>query len=68
MTSEITKFKRYLCFLTLEEKFYEVEKFIEALLTDKHPKNNVKNKYKVLEQLRLIITFNKIMICLCFNI
>ena len=44
MTSEITKFKRYLCFLTLEEKIYEVEEFIGALLTDKHPKNNVKNK------------------------
>ena len=68
MTSEITKSKRYLCFLTLEEKLYEVQKFIEGLLTDKHPKKNVKNKYKILEELRLITTITKIMIRICFNI
>ena len=38
MTSKITKFKRYLCFLTLEEKLYEVDKFIKGFLTDKHPR------------------------------
>ena len=68
MTNEITKSKRYLCFLTLEEKLYEVEIFIEGLLTDKHPKKNVKNKYKILEELKLITTIEKIMVCLCFNI
>ena len=68
MNNQITKFKRYLCFLTLEEKSYEVEKFIEGLLTDKHPKKNVKNKYKILEGLRLITTITKIMIRICFNI
>ena len=54
MTKEITKFKRYLCFLTLEEKLYEVDKFTVALLKNKHPKKNVKYKYKTLEELRLI--------------
>ena len=44
MNKEITKFKRYLCFLTLEEKLYEVDKFIVALLNNKHPKKNVKYK------------------------
>ena len=44
LTSLITKFERYLCFLTLEEKLHEVEKFIESLLIDKHPKKNVKCK------------------------
>ena len=38
MTSKITKFERYLCFLTLEKKLYEVDKFIEGFLTDKHPR------------------------------
>ena len=68
MTNQITKFKRYLCFLTLGEKSYEVERFIEGLLTDKRPKKNVKKKYKILEELRLITTINKIMICICYNI
>ena len=68
MTNQITKFKRYLCFLTLGEKSYEVEKFIEGLLTDKHPKKNVKSKYKISEELKLITTIEKIMVCLCFNI
>ena len=68
MNNQITKFKRYLCFLTLEEKSYEVEKFIEGLLTDKHPKKNVKSKYKISEELKLITTIEKIMVCLCFNI
>ena len=54
MTKEITKFKRYLCFLTLEEKLYEVDKFSVALLNNKHLKKNVKYKYKTLEELRLI--------------
>ena len=40
----ILKFERYSCFLTLEEKLHEVDKFIEALLIDKHPKKNVKRK------------------------
>ena len=31
-------------YLTLEEKLHEVDKFIEALLIDKHPKKNVKRK------------------------
>ena len=68
MTSEITKSKRYLCFLTLEEKLYEIEKFIEGLLTDKRPKKNVKSKYKISEELKLITTIEKIIVCLCFNI
>ena len=54
MTKEITKFKRYLCFLTLEEKLYEVDKFSVALLNNKHLKKNVKYKYKTLQELRLI--------------
>ena len=54
MTKEITKFKRYLCFLTLEEKLCEIDKFIVALSKNKHPKKNVKCKYKTLEELRLI--------------
>ena len=68
MTNQITKFKRYLCFLTLGEKSYEVEKFIEGLLTDKRPKKNVKSKYKISEELKLITTIEKIIVCLCFNI
>ena len=51
MTKEITKFKRYLCFLTLEEKLYEVDKFSVALLNNKHLKKNVKYKYKTLQEL-----------------
>ena len=54
MTKEMTEFKRYLCFLTLEEKLYEVDEFIVALLKNKHPKKNVKYKYETLEELRLI--------------
>ena len=53
MTRETTKFERYLCFLTLEEKLYELDKFVEALLIDKHPKKNVKHQYKILKELRL---------------
>ena len=42
MTKEITKFKRYLYFLTLEEKIDEVDKFIVGLLKNKHPKKKRK--------------------------
>ena len=37
MVKEITKFKRYLSFLSLQEKLNEIDKFIKALLKDKHP-------------------------------
>ena len=58
MVREITKFKKYLLFLSLEEwswqKLYEVDKIIMNLLIDKHPHKNVKHKYRILEELRLI--------------
>ena len=38
----------------IENLKYGIDKFIEGLLTDKHPKKNVKNKYKILEELKLI--------------
>ena len=37
MVKEITKFKRYLSFLSLQEKLNEIDKFIKALLKNKHP-------------------------------
>ena len=52
ITREITKFERYLCFLTLEEKLYELDKVIETLLIDKYPKKNVKHQYKILDELK----------------
>ena len=36
MVKEITKFKRYFYFLYLEEKLNEIDKFIKALLKNKH--------------------------------
>lgn len=58
MVREITKFKKYLLFLSLEEwswqKLYEVDETIMNLLIDKHPHKNVKHKYRTLEELRLI--------------
>ena len=54
MTSEITKFKRYLCFLSQEEKLREVKKYIEGLSIDKHQYKDVKDKYRILEELKLI--------------
>ena len=36
MVKEITKFKRYLSFLSLQEKLNEIDKFIKALLKNKH--------------------------------
>ena len=37
MVKEITKFKRYLSLLSLQEKLNEIDKFIKALLKNKHP-------------------------------
>ena len=37
MVKEITKFKIYLSFLSLQEKLNEIDKFIKALLKNKHP-------------------------------
>ena len=54
MTQEITKFKRFVCILTLEKILYDVQKFIVALLKNKHPKKKVKYKYRILERLKLI--------------
>ena len=37
MVKKIIKFKIYLAFLSLEENIIEIDKFIKALLKDKHP-------------------------------
>ena len=44
MVKKIIKFKIYLSFLSLEENINEIDKFIKALLKDKHPLKDVKNK------------------------
>ena len=42
MVKEITKFKRYLYFLSLEQKLYGIDTFIDGLLIEEHPCKNVK--------------------------
>ena len=54
VVKKINKFKRYLYFLYLEEKLNEIDKFIKALLKDKYPYKYLKNKYRILEELKLI--------------
>lgn len=53
MVKEITKFKGYLYFLSLEQKLYGIDTFIDGLLIEEHPCKNVKQKYRTLEELKL---------------